>query len=60
MHSYVFFTVSKTNVLLLNDYSCWLSMEDGTVWAFIGPVIAVITVCANALIVLLIFIVMYG
>ena len=26
-------------------------MEDGTVWAFIGPVIAVITVCANAKIV---------
>ncbi|XP_073235129.1 uncharacterized protein [Porites lutea] len=23
---------------------CWLSMEDGTVWAFIGPVIAVITI----------------
>ena len=25
--------------------SCWLSTEDGTIWAFIGPVIAIIAVC---------------
>ena len=25
--------------------SCWLSMKDGTVWAFIGPVVAIIAVC---------------
>ena len=43
----IYSSVSKTNVLFI-DCSCWLSMEDGTVWAFIGPVIAVITVCANA------------
>ena len=25
-------------------FRSWLSLEDGTVWAFIGPVIAIITV----------------
>lgn len=25
--------------------SCWLSTEDGTIWAFIGPAIAIIAVC---------------
>lgn len=28
-------------------FRCWLSLEDGTVWAFIGPVIAIITVSKN-------------
>ncbi|XP_067052807.1 adhesion G protein-coupled receptor L4-like isoform X2 [Acropora muricata] len=27
-----------------NSDVCWLSLEDGTVWAFIGPVIAIIAV----------------
>ncbi|XP_044175112.1 adhesion G-protein coupled receptor D1-like isoform X1 [Acropora millepora] len=40
--------VGMTTALKPNKYGnrdlCWLSLEDGTVWAFIGPVIAIITV----------------
>ena len=28
-------------------YSCWLSTNEGTIWAFIGPVIAIICVCTH-------------
>ncbi|XP_015754902.1 PREDICTED: adhesion G-protein coupled receptor D1-like [Acropora digitifera] len=40
--------VGITTALKPNKYGnsdiCWLSLEDGTVWAFIGPVIAIIAV----------------
>lgn len=40
--------VGITTAVKPNNYGnsdiCWLSLEDGTVWAFIGPVIAIIAV----------------
>ena len=29
------------------NFSCWLSVQDGLIWAFIGPMLTIVVVCIN-------------
>ena len=38
------FLLCATLGTLLHIYSCWLSTEKGVIWAFVAPMLAIITV----------------
>ena len=44
VHVHVCEIVMKFKLLLFYIYSCWLPLKDGLVYAFIGPMIAILIV----------------
>ena len=47
-------------ILLLRLRSCWLSTENGVIWAFVGPVIAIVCVSKNKTKIIIIILCFYG